>query len=636
MNINSLFEHLNDRSGWKEINLRETTKDSWEAFALMIEDAFPQVTSALLDLKKEIIDPLTAGKIREIYRQVIAEKQTGIHNTATIAEMNDRLLYDTVSKTYKVSNTISSRFSKSKRRENAQTRQKFYHELVSNWGKQRVSRVAKEYCPGFTPEFVHKTKPLYVRHVREMMMGLADFDEADLISCFEKIKKICEGKAKVDTLPKRSLYKLQSALGKENFQQKLRNHFEGHLDKPILKLPLEQFKTLQKAVFLNQEELELTFHGKRLEGAITGHCLPIIRKFFYSKTYELQQRLQLYQKLMVMGPKTHINQSFHELLVKGIVKKDHMHKGIYIPTPATFEGGSEINWYRIDRKIMTGRSKVAYHLTQANNHASLMPDILMYRSSATCPSALDSFTSWVTDSYPIAPPGYFWKKLGIKKEEIVLNTNTDRPLRIMGHSLGGSYAQLAIINHMAKTLPARKLEVITFDSPAIKKTDANAFSTWVNNNSIKAKNISIHHWFSQGTATKFSFPHYFFNGDITPGGGEIHLGHGIDPSKLKGAGCTILKKKNPGVPSLNLPAHGSLYFSADSRNDFEKKTTTIEEYNAQEWRKTSEMLRKFLGAIFFVFFFIFGYLSRLIFGWRGQKKPKPVPISDLLTSIARA
>jgi len=594
----------------------------------LVREASPKKSNAeikkILKEVQQIKDSgkfLTVGKVREVYRRLIASQLDGIRKVASISRENDRLVYDEGAKVFRVSNAYFSAFRSAKQKENRKAWTNYYDSIIKEWGKARVTRVLKRYKLSY-PILLRKGTPLFAQHVNAITLGLADFNVQDLKNTFNLIKDICNEHANLGSLPdfaQRKLKIMFQTTDREAIVKALKEKFGADLQIPFNNLPKAISNLLRKITHVEKKELELAFQGQRIEGVVKNHPDPLIHMFVNDLTYKDQERLQLYQKLFHL-PKylpDQFEDAFREILAKSMVKKD-MEKGMLIP----FYTEKKIHWYRIENKTMTGRAKLFYHLVQASANDSVkLPDIFLLRNSATSPSYADSFTSLVTDGYPFAPPGYLWKRAGDSQEKNILHSRTDRPLWIIGHSLGGGLAQLAITNRLrhkgkpVNELPERTVKVFCYDTTSIRKKECDLFNNWVNQNPEKAKNIHFHYYFSRG--------------DLFPGSGEYHLGHGVDKNKLGGMSTKILSRSNPNNPVMQLHPHERIYYTTRKNVDFKERIITIEQYNGQRWRKYMEIFRVAVGCIVAPIAWTLGITKRFFFGWRGD------PSSPFLRLIRR-
>ena len=287
-----------------------------------------------------------------------------------------------------------------------------------------------------------------------------------------------------------------------------------------------------------------------------------------------------------------------------------MDEGILVPAPKIDDTNVQ-QWYRVRKQILTGRAKLGYHLTPTKQNPVNQPDILVYRGTSVEPYLLDSFTSVVTDSYPFACPGYYGRRAGEAVEKDILDYNQSNPIKIIGYSLGGSFAQLTLLNRIKEVgkevtsdLPNREIKAVLFDSPAISSKDNRMFAQWVKKNPEQAK--------------KMSFQYYFSKNDPVPGGGDVHLGSAI--YQLGSVSCSILKRLNPKNHTLQFNPHQRFHFITRPDVDYKETKITLEEFDNQSWRIVADIVRRIVGLILCPIILVLGTLSRLIFGWRGDAK----------------
>jgi len=635
------FVSVKGRSWWQRKNLteeqRQDNKTTIKHFKKIVQNAVPKGT----DISAVVEDlttlhrsghSLTANKLREVYQKVIASQLTGIRKIATLHLSKVRIVYNTAKKVYEVCNRHLSRFRQQMKEKNQAAWKQYLQELTKEWGRPRVERVLNRYKYSFT-NLIKSGKPLRARDVNTLTLGLVDFFEEDLERCLKNILKITSGKADSGILPareKRLLMKQLDIADENGLNAQLQNLFQRVTDTSTRKLPPNLYALVQNAVHASPKELELSFHGKPSKGVVIGHLEKYKHRLFYIRKMEDKQRLQLYHKLMNMGSYASPNrflEAYDEILTKGLVKKE-MDEGMLVPTPL-----QNCSWLRVNKKIITGRAKLCYHLEQANGSDTNVPDFLIYRSTTRFPSAVDSFTSWVTNTHPTRPPGYYWKRSGETRIDPIFHANLHKELRVVGHSLGGSFAMLAILNRIKKNksainkLPKRHITVVTFDSPAIRRKACHFFAKWIQNPKYVefAKRLAVHHYFSKG--------------DYVPGAGGAHLGCYADKSKLREYSVTLLERKNDDMAPLKLHPHTRLYFSTKEGSDFSSKKISIEKFDNQKWRRFIEILRRVLGCFILPIAWTIGFTKRFFFGRRGRpsgirriwnrifSKKKPVPAS---------
>lgn len=548
---------------------------------------------------------LTIGRIRKIYRELVASRLEGVRRVASEAHPRSRIIWDGAAKTYRVSDAYFSSWRKTLKRENQGAWEKYRSTITSEWGAQRVERVLKRYQ--LDQRMAHG-KPLLAKNVNDITLGLADFQEEDLRNALSLIKQFCRGEFELASLPERIQRKLRELYPKTEMQDRLAAQFDN--DTPFEKLSEELFITLQLFVHVDRDELELAFQGQRIEGVVRNHPEPLSAMFINDLAYKDQERLQLYQSLLhlsdIMEPSQY-EEAFAEILAKSMVKKD-MTEGTLIPAPHA----GERRWYQIANRTMTGRAKFFYHLVQANESvAKKLPDILLYRNSSTSPAFPDSFTSFVIDTYPFAPPGYLWKRVAEEVEMEILHQREDRPIQIIGHSLGGTEAQVLALRAIRKggkpiqRLPNRDIKMMLFDAPAIRRSDCDYFNKWAEEHPDLAKRLAIHYHFSRG--------------DLFPGGGDTHLGYKLDKDLMKDFSCHILSSYNPNDPVMRLHPHERIYNKRKEGVDFKKRRISIESYDQQKWRKPMEIFRRFVGTLFCYPVMALGFLKRFLIGWRGGR-----------------
>lgn len=576
----------------------------------------PTLVSELTELQKSG-NKLTAGHIRSIYRRVIASNLTKSRKTACLSHSrSDRIIFNKDTKNYGVHNISFNAFRSDRKNENRLTIQHFYKNFVSEWGQERVDRALAKY--DINLKKMHAWgKPLTVKTINKISLGVSDFYAEDLHLGWNRIQKICKGESKIESLPKRERRKLMGSFGVDNGAALLSNiqsTFGPHVGTAYDSLPPAIHTLLSTTILLNAKELEHSFQGKRIEGVITGYPPLSLKYFIYPKAYEDQERLQLYQTIFSLKSRVvpeAIEKAYNELLAKAMVKK-HMLDGTLVPAPPELtKNDFGATFYQLEKKIITGRGKYALNFSQMHENGHKLPDILLYRSTCSIPVMQDAFTTVATDAFPFRPPGYLERYAGKKEEDEILFKRLDTPLKILGHSLGGSHTQLFLINRLKKkgkniecSLPNRNIELITFDSPALKASDSKMCSQFLSNpaNAELAKRIAIQFYFSSE--------------DLIPGGGGLHIGVGVAKEALNTVNCFVLDALNLNSSPLKLHPHGRFYYLTRPEVDFKERSTEIETFNQRNWRKTVEVIRKVTGTIIFPPVMILGYTKRFFLGWR--------------------
>lgn len=556
---------------------------------------------------------LTAGKVRTIYKQIIAAQLFGIRKIAALSRDDDRIVLDGCK--YKVQNVYLANCRQATRQENRRTVQEYYNSLVAEWGTKRVHRAMARHAIDLC-SMINKGEAIRAYQVNRITLGLAEFYEEDLVDCWERIQKVCTKKMSFSECPARDREKIVKLLHLQQntpaaVTEKLIETFKNCLEDTFETLPscLQQF--MKDVTLPTSAEIDLLMQGKRIEGIIGGNAPTVYSDFFHSYDIVDRERLQLYQK--ILNAETCISQEsmelfFDEILAKGVVKKE-MRAGMLVPTPfpdpASTPEHPISRHYVVKDRVMTGRSKFAYYLEGRD-----LKDYLLYRSTSSSPSALDSFTGVLTDLNPFAPPGYLWKRNGEKQERALLFKNSNKTIRIVGHSLGGIQAQLLLMHQIKKQrkilsdLPNRDIEIITFDSPMLRLRCAGAFAYWLDQpeNFPKAKRISIEHYI----------------GDRDPAHriGDVPLGWGADRARLKKYVFKKTTPRNLAHPEMMLHPHNRRYFSTRPGIDFQEFDLNVDNYHTQAW-DVIEVIRRIVGIIFYPFIYIFGFLKRFLFGWRG-------------------
>lgn len=575
----------------------------------------PEVKELLHSLRQLKNDnlPLTAQKVRSAYRTCVAVKLSDYRKIAVLGRETDRIICseDEEGGHFKVHNVGLEWFNDTVHEENRRATADFKDALIREWGKKKVKRAAERRGIDFDAR-IKSGATLRVSDVNQMLLGLADYYFDDLCHCWKKLMLIRENPEKVKELPQQTLRKLCLEWGVDPQDTEEISRQAGERLQPSLfnKIDAQTFAFLQRIVFLDAEELELAFQGRWLEGVIDGLQSHISAYFIRNIDLEDQERLQMYHTIMTaheqMDPEQ-FEPFFDEILTKGIVKKE-ICEGMLIPAPWKEQYGdkSTHRFYAILKKMRTGMAKLGYFLTGAG--PLKQKEILMYRSTSSAPSSVDSLTTLITDLFPFDPPAYFWRYAGDEAEKKILNHSKTKTLRIIGHSLGGSHAQLVLLNQILKTddgfehhLPPKNYEIVTFDSPKIKLRCAELFAEWLNTES------------AQNLLQKISIVHYMSKHDPVPFAGEALLGAEADPSKLKNLQVIKLKPKVADHPMLSYHPHGRHFYRTRLGSDFVEQSVPIEKTTCRKWH-IIEVVRRIVGFILFPLLWLYNAIRNLIFG----------------------
>lgn len=475
--------------------------------------------------------------------------------------------------------------------------QLFLDDLRKEWGPGRLER-ALERCASDLEYRACEGLPLLVRDVNQIVHELADPQQEDIEEFWSAIRKVCEhpqwrGSSLFSARQQRSL-EAERQEGDEDLYAVARRLFAAQCDRDVAALDTDLFAVLCKGVFCSHDEIDGMLQGRRIPGVITGYPLGgLLKQLFYSRDYEIRERLQLYEQL---SQEPVSDEAFDELLAKALVKK-RLVKGMLVPRKIVDKHKRERTvYYRVDEMLRTGFGKLAYHLVPANYNEHDLDDILLFRSTASNPFMADSALTLLQDFYPDKPPGYKWNEYGQAAErEIFFGRGNQcyRGLRVVGHSLGGSHAQLSLASRILGThgakpdLPVRPIKLVTFDSPAIDHQDAMGFQAWVQNpaNAARAKNIQI--------------KHYFSDWDPVPGSGDKHLGYGCEEKGGLNVSTYVFSKLESGHPRLDFHPHGRHWLWTKEGTDYLRKRVKLIDFDDAAWRRYVELGRKLVGKALF-------------------------------------
>ncbi|CRX38060.1 lipase family protein [Estrella lausannensis] len=551
----------------------------------------------------------SAGAIRRLYRETIQADQKGINRSlGNFADDTEIVLTKNENGKAILSPLTEQEASDPDCTKNTILTYKAL--LVQKWGSKRVERALLRKKIDLSKK-IHDNSPLKVSEMKAIVLGVNDFYLQDLNDCLAAIKNEITGNG-TDPIPTHPRKKLKIALGcneEADFLEKLSELFGEHTDLGYQQLPLALRSLIKDAVLANGYELELSFFGNRFEGVMDGGMKSFKDKFRANLASIDQQRLQIYQNILFHE---HVEESdkqdyFDELLAKGLCKKE-LEIGMLIPSP--WKSGnnallpSSTSYYYVKDRILTGKGKFIYQLEPIDQENRQLESILLFRSTSSSPSTTDSASTILVDLFPFSPPGYLWRRHGDKKERSAYFAS-QRPLRLVGHSLGGSHAQLSLMHRIKKNkqwvddLPDRQIRVVTFDSPKIKFSTARSFKKWSKRPEsapLKQK-ISIQHWISEG--------------DIVPLAGEAYLGAYLSKGALaKNRTFTLAPEKSDSI-YLSKNPHCRLFFHTRKNSDYTIKTS------GETTRKNSlhlvEVIRRVFGFIIFPIVYVITWVWKKLF-----------------------
>ncbi len=373
---------------------------------------------------------------------------------------------------------------------------KYLQNIRSIYGKEKVQDVCSRYHLFHHPK--ESIRPLKIDHVRQIQIGLNDITGQDL----DKILKNLRCGNLCSMIEKDALAKL----GKEKKEQ-LKAYLKAS------ELPAQLFNDLLGALRETSEEYQQIQFTQLPISKISG----IPGKYFQhgwishrsGRNLEDEERLRLYAEIESF--ESHQQAAYCELMAKILVKKhlyyenkgsNEMKLGMLIPGLKGPDGRPR--WYRVNEIIDSGLGKFAYRLVPATTKYSAdMPDFLLYRSSATLPTAMDSFSSYLND-FNVLPPGYLSRQ-SCQKQELRWMTEatpcvdgSTRPLIMTGHSLGASHCQVALMSlQKSGQWPNRKISLELFDSPAIRAKDAKMFAESFEKLDQSRKSLTLNYYVSK-------------------------------------------------------------------------------------------------------------------------------------------
>lgn len=548
------------------------------------EKTLDHLRESLKDVEEGITD-LTLGRVREVYKTCILERLNPLQKLVASArlEENSRVVWLDAEPLLKAE-VVSG--------ENSKTVERFKSYLIGVYGVKKVEQVCTRYQIDLE-KMRQASLPLTVDHIHQLMIGLNDIRVSDLESLLESIDSIIQAptlKEAVQNLarqPQRVFAGFQRVLKPMGDDLKsitidlitrLRDRFSTRNE--LKDLQSEQFNLLMEIL---KPARDTIYSGHKLEGVISSEKRSWNHIFVYNPSHDDQERLQLFddiRNLHLTVPEDQIEVAFDELIAKALVKKE-MEEGVIIPAPC----GS--GYYRVESRNIAGCGKLFYHLVPATSAFSLK-ERLEYRSTSSSPSTLDSLGSLITDAIPNEAPGS-WSRDVAREREIEILTRGTAPIKINGHSLGGTFAMFALANLIEDVppdqFPQRVIEVQYFDAPAIGRKDAMRFAQWVSEHPESAKLIKIFGRIS--------------GDDVVSGTGGVHLGYKVDKSFLGKYIFEVLYRTEVGRiyrPEVQKHPHGQQFYSTEADLDFTAIEQDVEAFDDAEWRGIAEGGRKAAGT----------------------------------------
>lgn len=295
-------------------------------------------------------------------------------------------------------------------------------------------------------------------------------------------------------------------------------------------------------------------------------------------------------------------------------------EGALIPAP--LQDGT-MGYYRVAKQITTGKGMVAYVLTRATDQMEELAPIVLFRGTAPFPSALDSCSTILTDlELDIGSMAYRSgkKKLfdALKYEGIL---NGDKRLEVIGHSLGGVFAQKFTLDFTEcvarKTLGhkglegIKEIELALFNSPALDKRSNLKFKRLIERDDV---------------ALQVGGKAYFTRGDIVHLAGSRYLVYGCNRNKVP---FEVKFCSGDGIWK-----HSASFFNKEGLQIKNRKIVTVTEGKALDRALINkgfkvflvQLLRYTIGLLFYLLLIIPYLLKRLMCGWR---RPKMSPHIDM-------
>ncbi|MDB2613653.1 hypothetical protein N9Y92_00660, partial [Chlamydiales bacterium] len=456
------------------------------------------------------------------------------------------------------------------------------------YGEVKSKTIFQRY--GWNSEMASE-KSLSSKQIEQLKIGMSDINANDLQDFLSKI---------VNTdFTSNHLYSIAYA----NLKHK--EDFAAYND--IAKLPPHLFNDLINALSDAVPELHNETKGDTTVDKISGFPEKYFKYGIFSfrsgRSSEDHERLSLYSELKNIPIEE--KGKYCEIMSKILAKK-HMFLedtsetpigGILVPGMTMMVDGKKIKtWYKVEEIMDPGYGKMAYRLVPATEgYPEEMPDLIIYRSTASLPTSTDSMGTIASDINPFQTPGYLSRNKDKEKELDWLTRSTpsssttkQRPLLITGHSLGGSLAQIALSTLQQEgKWPERTISVELFDSPAISESDTESFAKWYKKDPVTTLHpLSIHYHISEG--------------DPVPKGGIKYLGENcgniasVSKKTLTETGRknheVAIKASMPGATkSLEkdrvIGAHSLIWLRGKKDSDYNELILPVEDYNKEMYAK---------------------------------------------------
>jgi hypothetical protein len=307
----------------------------------------------------------------------------------------------------------------------------------------------------------------------------------------------------------------------------------------------------------------------------------------HSKTLQEKEKEALFE--MIINSSNF--ETFLEILTKAVVYRE-LKNGDLIPAP--HPKTSDIEYYIVQKCIITGRGFTAYYLNPCQ--FSTLPTIFTISGSNFHPSGLDALSSYVNDfSFYIGTEAI---DSGIGKVNKLLSKVGSFDY-ITGHSLGGTLAQ-----YITSKYPNKIGKLVTYNSPGVPEF---AHFTFLNN-------IKKHKW-------KPTIHIYQTAGDVVQSVNGIHLGVQISQypmaytrfsiGDLFTVKHTYLCLSNPSLLDITIKVYNRKF-----KNSITIQSSDINYYLNDYTRNFIELTRKIFGLQIYTCCYVTRVVSRGLFGSR--------------------
>ncbi len=301
--------------------------------------------------------------------------------------------------------------------------------------------------------------------VRRMILATRELYSQDLTDIFRALKAYHhypeEAAARVGFLPEGLLETLSKTFGKEAFKKEL-----DQADS-VEKLATTTWNMLHQKIRKEKPFLRYLKWEDSDERLATA-----TRSFFSRLTYDVglpffgiqglqeadaRERLHLINKV---NPNDTDEYSY--FLSKGMAYRE-LYPGYLIPASRDESGFP--GYYEVYQKIVTDQGMVAYALKRASPWMRHLQPIILFRGTSTAIAGLNSLESMLTDVEPVLGQNAYLsgrEKLQKLFEDRAFLKRSDKEIKVIGHSLGGSFVQFLAADLASEKITCSAIHISYF------------------------------------------------------------------------------------------------------------------------------------------------------------------------------